>query len=157
MTQEEIQKIKEDTGKEIKSVLDQLENDVPGASEGMAAMMGTGVGGAASYAALYGLGTVGLSAAGITSGLATAGAIVGGGMVAGIGVLAAPIALLGIGGFALAKKRKTAKLIAALTLAISKLHNIQTKLYENAQYYKEEIEALQNAIDRLIQKKKKAA
>ncbi|MED4040370.1 hypothetical protein [Niallia taxi] len=38
--------------------------------------LGAGIGGAASFAALYGLGTVGLSAAGITLGLATAGGIV---------------------------------------------------------------------------------
>ena len=34
---------------------------------------------------------VGLSAAGITSGLAAAGALVGGGMAAGVAVLAAPV------------------------------------------------------------------
>jgi hypothetical protein len=64
--------------------------------------LGAGIGGACSFTALYGLGTVGLSAAGITSGLATAGAIVGGGMTAGIFVLAAPVAVsAGIGvGFA---------------------------------------------------------
>lgn len=40
---------------------------------------------------------VGLSAAGITSGLATAGGVIGGGMAAGIAVLAAPaVALSGI-------------------------------------------------------------
>ena len=52
--------------------------------EVLAGAFGAGIGGAASFAALYGLGTVGLSAAGITSGLATAGAVVGGGMVAGV-------------------------------------------------------------------------
>ncbi len=36
--------------------------------------IGAGAGGAISFTALYGLGTVGLSAAGITSGLAAAGA-----------------------------------------------------------------------------------
>ena len=41
--------------------------------EVLAGAFGAGIGGAASFAALYGLGTVGLSAAGITSGLATAG------------------------------------------------------------------------------------
>ena len=45
--------------------------------------LGAGIGGAISFTALYGLGTVGLSAVGITSGLATAGEIIGGGMVAG--------------------------------------------------------------------------
>lgn len=66
--------------------------------EVLAGAFGAGIGGAVSFAALYGLGTVGLSAAGITSGLATAGAVVGGGMVAGVFVLAAPVALLAAGG-----------------------------------------------------------
>ena len=52
--------------------------------------LGAGIGGIGSFAALYGLGSVvGLSAAGITSGLAAAGSLVGGGMVAGVFVLAA--------------------------------------------------------------------
>lgn len=51
---------------------------------------GAGIGGIGSFAALYGLGTVGLSAVGITSGLATIGSVVGGGMVAGVFVMAAP-------------------------------------------------------------------
>jgi len=61
--------------------------------------LGAGTGGIISFAALYGLGRVGLGAAGITSGLATAGAgvsaAIGGAlspMVAGVFVLAAPIA-----------------------------------------------------------------
>jgi hypothetical protein len=57
--------------------------------------LGAGAGGAISFVALYGLGSVvGLSAVGITTGLATAGALVGGGMVAGIFVLAAPVVIL---------------------------------------------------------------
>ena len=59
--------------------------------EVLAGALGAGIGGVGSFAALYGLGSVvGLSAAGITSGLAAAGSIVGGGMVAGVFVLAAP-------------------------------------------------------------------
>ena len=74
--------------------------------EVLAGAFGAGIGGAASFAALYGLGTVGLSAAGITSGLATAGAVVGGGMVAGVFVLAAPVALLAAGGVGLTAQEK---------------------------------------------------
>lgn len=62
--------------------------------------LGATAGGIASFAALYGLGTVGLSAAGMTSALATAGTLVGGGMAAGVFVLAAPVAIgagVGIG------------------------------------------------------------
>lgn len=73
--------------------------------------LGAGIGGALSFTALYGLGTVGLSAVGITTGLATAGGIVGGGMVAGIFVLAAPVAGLAAAGVGIAShlKRKQLK------------------------------------------------
>lgn len=74
--------------------------------EVLAAALGAGIGGVGSFAALYGLGVVGLSAAGITSGLAAAGAIVGGGMVAGVFVLAAPVAALAAGGVGLASHLK---------------------------------------------------
>ena len=53
---------------------------------------------------------VGLSAAGITSGLAAAGSIVGGGMVAGVFVLAAPVAALAAGGVGLAAHLKNKQL-----------------------------------------------
>ena len=54
-----------------------------------------GAGGAIGFAALYlGGPIVGLNAAGIAGGLAAAGALVGGGMAAGIAVLAAPAVLL---------------------------------------------------------------
>ena len=68
----------------------------------LAGALGAGIGGVASFAALYGLGVVGLSAAGITSGLAAAGAVVGGGMVAGVFVLAAPAVVLAAGGVGIA-------------------------------------------------------
>jgi len=68
--------------------------------------LGAGIGGVGSFAALYGLGTAGLSAVGITSGLAAAGSIVGGGMVAGIFVLSAPVALLAAGGAGIAAHQK---------------------------------------------------
>ncbi len=75
--------------------------------------VGAGVGGVISFTALYGLGTVGLGAAGITSGLATAGAgvsaLIGGAlspMVAGVFVLAAPVAALAAGGVGIASQLK---------------------------------------------------
>ena len=76
----------------------------------LAGALGAGVGGIASFGALYGLGVAGLSAAGITSGLAAAGAVVGGGMVAGIFVLAAPIAALAAGGVGVAAHLKNKQL-----------------------------------------------
>lgn len=78
--------------------------------EVLAGALGAGIGGVSSFAALYGLGVVGLSAAGITSGLAAAGAIVGGGMVAGVFVLAAPVAILAAGGVGLASHLKSKQL-----------------------------------------------
>lgn len=63
--------------------------------EVLAGFMGGGIGAAGSFVALYFMGSVvGLSATGITSGLAALGALIGGGMVAGVFVLAVPIALL---------------------------------------------------------------
>ena len=79
--------------------------------EVLAGALGAGFGGVGSFAALYGLGSVvGLSAAGITSGLAAAGSIVGGGMVAGVFVLAAPVAVLAAGGVGLAAHLKNKQL-----------------------------------------------
>lgn len=78
--------------------------------EVIAGAVGAGIGGAVSFAALYGLGTVGLSAVGITSGLAAAGTLVGGGMVAGIFVLAAPVAALAAGGVGLTVHLKSKQL-----------------------------------------------
>lgn len=86
--------------------------------EVLSGAIGAGIGGAVSFAALYGLGTVGLSAAGITSGLAAAGTavstLIGGAlspMVAGVFVLAAPVAVLSAGGVGIAAhlKRKQLK------------------------------------------------
>jgi hypothetical protein len=81
--------------------------------EVLGAAAGAGVGGAASFAALYALGTVGLSAVGITTGLATAGALIGGGMVAGVFVLAAPIAGLAVVGGVLVARRNRERLVQA--------------------------------------------
>lgn len=78
--------------------------------EVLAGALGAGVGGIGLFAALYGLGTVGLSAAGITSGLAAAGSIVGGGMVAGVFVLAAPAVVLAGGAILLASNLKNNQL-----------------------------------------------
>lgn len=52
----------------------------------------------------------GFSASGITSGLSAAGSVVGSGMVAGIGVLATPPVILGIGDYVIAAKVKGERL-----------------------------------------------
>ncbi|RRR77370.1 MAG: hypothetical protein EI684_01575 [Candidatus Viridilinea halotolerans] len=80
-------------------------------NEALAATSGIGTGAAIGFAALYyGGSVVGLSAAGITSGLAAAGALIGGGMVAGIAVLAAPAVILGLAGLAVAGNHNHQKL-----------------------------------------------
>ncbi|ENM2126625.1 hypothetical protein AB6W13_003687 [Escherichia coli] len=142
---------------EVQAALQALENKYPGITEGAAALAGSGVGAAASFGALYALGTTGVSAAGITSGLATAGSIVGGGMVAGIGVLAAPVAVLGIGGYAIVKHVKNGKLTAALTHAIQKLYDVQERLVANAEYFKAEIAIIKATIDMLTKKAPKGS
>ena len=110
--------------------------------------MGAGIGGVASFAALYGLGVVGLSAAGITSGLAAAGAIVGGGMVAGVFVLAAPVAVLAAGGVGIASHLKNKQLKQEkerLYQEVLKKHEAIIKaLKDEADSSKERIDYLQS-------------
>lgn len=77
----------------------------------LAAAGGIGTGGAIGFAALYYAGVTGLSAAGITSALAAAGSLVGGGMAAGLAVLAAPAVLLGVGAYAWAAQKNKKKLV----------------------------------------------
>ncbi len=153
LSDDDIQRMKDEATSQTGAILKQLEKDYPGITEGVAALAGASVGGAGSLFALSALGYSGLSAAGITSGLATAGALFGGGMVAGIGVLAAPVAILGVLGYAIAKRRKSAKLAAALGQAISKLYDIQSRLMANAEYFKEEIAGVKALIAALNQKK----
>ena len=94
-------------------------------SDALAGAAGATIGGVGSFAALYALGNgaaaMSLSAAGITSGLAVAGSLVGGGMVAGVFVLAAPIAVLAAGGVALSSNHKR-----------NKLKNEKERLYKEA-------------------------
>lgn len=69
-------------------------------SEVVAGALGVSAGAGVGFAGLYlGGSVVGLSAPGITSALAAAGGLIGGGMVAGIAVIAAPAVVLG--GFAI--------------------------------------------------------
>lgn len=116
--------------------------------EVLAGALGAGIGGVASFAALYGLGVVGLSAAGITSGLAAAGAIVGGGMVAGVFVLAAPVAVLAAGGVGIASHLKNKQLKQEkerLYQEVLKKHEAIIKaLKDEADSSKERIDYLQS-------------
>ena len=122
--------------------------------EVLAGALGAGAGGAASFAALYlGGSVVGLSAAGITSGLAAAGALIGGGMGAGVAVLAAPVAVLGAAGVGITahvknKKLKDAKMLC-LTQAIAKQNAIIKALQEESAADKERIKYL-NSLNTLL-------
>ena len=89
--------------------------------EVLGAAVGLGVGGTASLIALYFLGTTGLSAIGITTALAAAGALVGGGMVAGVFVLAAPIAILGVAGSTIAARINRKRLMQAKEILFQEL------------------------------------
>ncbi len=110
------------------------ESSIP---EALAGAISAGVGSAASFGLLYGLGTAGLSAAGITSGLATAGAIVGGGMAAGVVVLAAPAAVLGVAGYGIASHFKH-----------KKLRLLKESIYQQAiEKHQAIIEALEREVD----------
>jgi hypothetical protein len=124
--------------------------------ETLAGALGAGIGGAGSFAALfYGGSVAGLSAAGIASGLAAAGSIIGGGMVAGIFVLAAPIAVLGAGGVGVASSIKNKKLKESkerlLKLAVEKNHAINKALKEEVDATKERADYL-NSINILLQR-----
>ena len=117
--------------------------------EVLAGALGAGIGGVGSFAALYGLGSVvGLSAAGITSGLAAAGGIVGGGMAAGVFVLAAPVAVLGGVGVGVAAHLKNKQLRQEKERlykeALSKHDAIIKALKEEADADKERMNYLQS-------------
>ena len=102
--------------------------------------LGAGIGGVGSF--------LGLSAAGITSGLAAAGAIVGGGMVAGVFVLAAPVAALAAGGVGIAAHLKNKQLRQEKERlykeALLKHEGIIKALKEEADAEKERVDYLQS-------------
>ena len=86
-----VRQMEEAARRDVKAVLSRL-RDLPGVFNTVVGTTGSGVlVGLGSTALLYGLGTTGLSASGISSGLAAAGALVGGGMAAGVSVLAVPV------------------------------------------------------------------
>ena len=146
-----IQQMKDEAHEDMKEALDEFRRDEPEVADAAGAAVGSTLGGAASFTALYFGGVTGLSAAGITAGLAAAG--FGAGMVAGIGVLAAPVAILGIAGYAITKKRRNAKLAAALSRAIEKLYEIQERLMANAEYFRKELAEIKAYIDELKRQK----
>ncbi|KAF2961344.1 MAG: hypothetical protein ACK4EZ_08195 [Fervidobacterium pennivorans] len=124
-------------------------------SEVLAGALGAGIGGAGSFLALYSLGTVGLSAAGITSGLAAAGSIIGGGMVAGIFVLAAPVAglaALGVGIASHIKHKKLSALKAELYKEALRKHQAIIQALKNEANIRKEREEYLKSLNILLRK-----
>lgn len=124
-------------------------------SEVLSGALGAGAGGLASFVALYfGGSVVGLSAAGITSGLAAAGGLIGGGMAAGVAVLAAPVAILGGIGVGVAAHIKNKKLAeekhALYTKAIAKQNGILELLKDRAKLSADRIDYL-TSLNTLLQ------
>lgn len=150
MIPESIETMKTQATQDVRDILQALEKTHPRISEGMATAVCAGTGAAGSIAALSSLGTVaGLSSAGVTTGLAAAGGLVGGGMLVGIGVLAAPVAALGMFGYTLATKQKKIKKAAALGLAVKGICDVQSRLIEHEQYFKEELAYINTTLETL--------
>lgn len=137
-----VQQMKEEARRDVKVVLGQLNRDVPGAVNSVAATAGGGLlGGLGSTALLYGLGTSGLAAPGVTSGLAAAGGGVAAAlgalgvtvvspMVAGVAVLAVPVLAGGasLGWVANKIKGRGTKPVEKLEYAIQELKTIEARL-----------------------------
>src|SRR5690242_1438052 len=95
---EPVKKVLADAGKAIQDKGRTIQtSEIP---EILGAVAGVGTGLTIGAAAVSVAGVSGVSAVGITSGLAALGAIVGGGMLAGVFVAGAPMAVLGVGGYA---------------------------------------------------------
>lgn len=121
--------------------------------EVLGGVAGAVIGGAASFTALWACGTTAatmfsLSGAGIMGGLAAAGGVVGGGAVAGIFVLAAPVAVLaagGVGTVAAIKRKQLKQEKERLYKEALRKHNAIIKaLKEESNADKERVEYLES-------------
>lgn len=140
-----VQSIIDDADKALNDTSRRMEDSPIG--EVVAGSLGVGVGAGVGFAGLYlGGSVVGLSAPGITSGLAAPGGLLGGGMVAGIAVLAAPAVVLGGAGIGIASHVKNKKLREAKELiyknAVAKQTAILNALKKEKDADKERIEYL---------------
>ena len=154
MSPDTIESMKTQASQDVRDVLQALEKTHIGITEGVAASVGAGAGAVGSIAALSSLGTVaGLSAAGITTGLAAAGGLIGGGMLVGVGVLAAPVVALGAVGYNLATIRKKTKKTAALGLAVKQICDVQSRLIEHEDHFREELAQINTTLEILTRMK----
>jgi hypothetical protein len=97
------------------------------------AAAGTVAGGAAGFAGMtVGAASGASGAAAMTSGLAAAGSLIGGGMLAGMAVIAAPAVVLGVAGYAAVANHNHKKLVvqkqAILQEALRKQAAVQERL-----------------------------
>ncbi|HIJ89031.1 MAG TPA: hypothetical protein HPP97_15355 [Desulfuromonadales bacterium] len=139
---------------DLRDVLQHLEKNHAGITEGVATALGAGTGAATSLTAMSSLGTVsGLSAAGVKTGLAAAGGLLGGGTLLGVGVLAAPVAALGMLGYGVARRRHTAKRAAAIGMSAKKICEIQTQLIQHKEHFKEELIQIRTILEILTRLK----
>ena len=155
-----VQQMKRKAQRDVKAVRDQTDRDVPGVLKSVATAGGSAAlgGGLISLPVLWFGGSVtGLSAAGISSGLAAAGgclaAVLRGvvsPMVAGVGVLAAPVVALGVSGYAIASamKSRDTKPVVKLGHAIQELKTIEARLKPPRQF-KSEIAEIKTHIKEL--------
>lgn len=135
-----------------------LNSDIP---ELVGAASGVGVGVAAGAGILsVGSASGAAGAAALTSGLATAGSVIGGGMLAGIGVVAAPAVVLGAAGVWAVGRRNKNKLFETKEVLLqealrkrdsllSELHGMNSANQERIAYLKGLVVQLQAAVDNL--------
>jgi len=150
-----VQQMKEEARQDTKAVLNQIRRDAPGL-EVAGTVSGSVLGGLGSTTLLYGLGIPGLTAPGITTALAAAGAVLGGGMAAGVSVLAVPVVVLGLGGYTVASamKGRGTKPVEKLQHAIQELKTIEARL-KPRRYFRSEIAQIEDDIKGLEYQKSK--
>lgn len=163
----QVEKVINEAGK---SIDDKSKTSVPSeVKEIIGAVLGGGLGVGAGVAIVSGAAAAGTSGATvITSGLSAAGSIVGGGMMAGIFVAAAPVAILGVAGYGIVSKYNKDKIQKQkeilLKEAVAKHNKIIKELKEKADKSKDRVDhlvylnqALRNIIDQLENDLKKAS
>ena len=158
MTQEEVLKEKEWAEKEIRAILEKLNKNAPKMTEGISPLIVSAVGVGGSAATIGAIGTIGAasgySTAGIASGFTAVAPAMGGSLLASLGALVAPAAVIGVAGYVIAKKRKEAKEAAETAEAIKGIYEIYQRLVQNAEYFTEELAGLNVAMS-IIEKNAK--
>lgn len=149
-----IERMKSQASRELQEALQDLDKKHSGVLRGVATAVGAGTGAATSLAALSSLGTVsGLSAAGVTTGLVAAGELLGGGILVGAGVLAAPIAALGALGYGLARKRQKNGRDAAIDITTQKICEIRSQLLQHKEHFVDELALIETTLETLTRLK----